>query len=29
MLNDRGWQHLGLTPPASKAEQGQGGLFDG
>jgi len=24
-LNDRGWQHLGLTPP----EGGQGGLFEG
>jgi len=22
-LNDRGWNHLGLTPPS-----GQGGLFD-
>ncbi len=27
-LNDRGWQHLGLTPPASKPEQGQAGLFE-
>jgi len=32
-LNDRGWQHLGLSPPASKSgpgkpEQGQSGLFD-
>ncbi|MBO9498867.1 MAG: Holliday junction branch migration DNA helicase RuvB [Novosphingobium sp.] len=25
MLNDRGWQHLGLTPPAGQ----QGGLFEG
>ena len=31
-LNDRGWRHLGLSPPESLAQtqsdQGQGGLFD-
>ena len=27
-LNDRGWQHLGLTPPVPPASQAQGGLFD-
>ena len=29
-LNDRGWQHLGLTPPPATPPQasGQGGLFD-
>jgi len=27
-LNDRGWQHLGLTPPVPPASQVQGGLFD-
>ena len=27
-LNDRGWQHLGLTPPVPPASQTQGGLFD-
>jgi Holliday junction DNA helicase RuvB len=26
-LNDRGWQHLGLTPPTA-GPGGQGGLFD-
>ncbi len=27
-LNDTGWQHLGLAPPADSAADGQGGLFD-
>ena len=27
-LNDRGWQHLGLTPPDQNPTAGQGGLFD-
>ena len=28
LLNDRGWSHLGLTPPASHPSRQQGGLFD-
>ena len=27
-LNDRGWQHLGLTPPANDLGGSQAGLFD-
>ncbi|GGY92409.1 Holliday junction branch migration DNA helicase RuvB [Novosphingobium colocasiae] len=27
-LNDGGWKHLGMVPPASPAPFGQGGLFD-
>ena len=27
-LNDRGWQHLGLTPPSASWAGGQAGLFD-
>jgi Holliday junction DNA helicase RuvB len=27
-LNDRGWTHLGLTPPDQSPAAGQGGLFD-
>jgi Holliday junction DNA helicase RuvB len=27
-LNDRGWQHLGLNPPANDQEGSQTGLFD-
>jgi Holliday junction DNA helicase RuvB len=26
-LNDRGWTHLGIAPPASESGGGQGGLF--
>lgn len=28
MLNDGGWRHLGLTPPAPQQPDSQGGLFD-
>jgi Holliday junction DNA helicase RuvB len=28
-LNDRAWQHLGMTPPAPPGAGPQGGLFDG